>query len=376
KYTGYIPGFGIIDQEAPVRVLSSIQSQSRDGIQLKIVSAIIGTENTAIIYSLKGIPTDTFEGNAPLTPNNQRCDNGVWLELPNGERISSLGSGSLGYGEDNDYQKIAFFTPISGDVNEIAFRMDCIEGTYPDQAPENWSISIALKEATDLQAFPILKAQSNTWDQTKNSIMISGLIPFEEKFIVLGRYIPNHEGVLNLSLTDVSFLDVNGNHLPYNIPGEFQYYSNEVDGRFAYIIDANSSSFPIAMQIGRITYSCWGNAPIEIALTDVPPDNKDYEVRQSLNLGDCRMDLVSLRNSGTKLTLRFKVDGQKINYVSVRDVNDPKGEVTSNRIQGQAFVELSPIGLTNSQKIYLVVEGVELESIDPVSALIEIQDYQ
>ena len=376
KYTGYIPGFGTIDQGAPVQVLSATQSRSRDGIELNIISAISSIENTAIVYSLKGIPPNTFEGNASLNPEIRRCESGAWLELPNGEQMSSIGYGSLGYDEDQAYQKVVFFAPLPEKTKEFSFRLDCIEGTYPGGAPEDWSIGVTLEEATDLQAFPILKSQSNSDEQPKNSIAISDLIPVEDKFIILGRYIPGFEGVSDLSLKDVTFLDAKGNHLSYNIPGDFQFYSNDGEGGFAYIVEATPLNFPITLQISQISFLCWGKGPITIPMNDVPADSKDYEVRQSVNVGSCQVELVSLRDSGRKLTLRFAADGHKINYVSVRDANDPEGEVTSNKIKGQAFVEISPKGLMSNQQVSLTVEGVELESIDPVSAVIELQDFQ
>ena len=374
KLTGYIPGFGIINQETQLRVLSSVQKQTMDGIQLKVVSAISGMEVTSVVYSLKGIPPDTFAGNAPLTPNNQRCEDRVWLQLPDGQKLSPLGSGSLGYGKENDYQKVVFFPPIPNDMNSLTFKLDCIDGTYPGDAPENWAVPFSLVEsANDIGIYPILKIKANQESEIKNAIIVSELIPLEDKIIVLGRYIPEFIGVFPIQLWDVSFMDAGGNHLPYDVSGDIQLFDEDADGRFAYVVSATPNHFPLEMKIDKIQYGCPGDAIFRMKLKDYPPDNQERQVGKILNLGNCQIKLVSVINNGKQLAIKFKSVDHSFYQVNVQEANNPARFVSSRILGDTAIVKVNASTLMDAKKTDVRIGGVVLEPRGPLSVRIDIE---
>lgn len=375
-FSGYVPGLGLTIQNDSIRVLSMVETQTMDGIDLKVISAMANTENTAIVYSLKGIPTGLFEGNAPLTPDIRRCENDVWLELPDGKRYEPQGVGSLGYGEDNDYQKVAFFDPLPTGVEQAAFRMDCIDGSYPNRAPENWSVPFTLQNSKDLTTFPVLSASSDQDSEANNTLIVTNLIPVENKFIILGRYIPADDDIYDLNLSDVTFLDVNGKHLSYRNPGDLQLYKTEEKGRFAYIVEASTGAFPLTMQVGNISYVCWGDVPLTINLSNLQPDNLGSFEDTHLEIGGCQIRLVSISNDGSKVRLVFGSEGHGINYLSVWDKEDLNKPVAT-RISGKtAIIELDGPQVYPNKIIDLEIGGVRLEPNGPFSVQIELQDYK
>jgi hypothetical protein len=395
QYAGYIPGLGIVNQDSPLRILSSVQTQTKEGIQLKIVSALASQKNTSIIYSLKGIPSNLYEGNAPLdpSPDKQRCSDGskqglrggIRLVLPDGQRFDALGSGSLGYGQENDYQKVIFFGELPENVNSATFEMDCIEGALPGAAPENWSIPMTLKEnLEDLKTFPVLKrVETNIQRDNQATIVVSDLIPFKDQYIVLGKYIPeNQDKEIVISGIDlngkVSFTDVNGDPLQYNIPGDLQFYSQEDKSRFVYIIDAKPASFPIDLQIAGISYYCGGSIPYTVQLSDFPANNEIHRVDKNIEIGGCKTKLVSIVNNGPTLSLMFETEGHKVTGVNIRDVNDPKSiQTTISKNFGTAVnVQMSAANLMKDHQMQLMIDGIGLSPLQPLSARLELKDYQ
>ncbi len=375
-FSGYVPGLGLTIQNDSIRVLSRVETQTMDGIDMKVVSAMANTENTAIVYSLKGIPTGLFEGNAPLTPNNRRCENEVWLELPSGQRYEPQGVSSLGYGEDNDYQKVAFFDPLPSGVNQAAFKMDCIDGTYPNRAPENWSISFTLQDSKDLTTFPVLSASLNQGIEANNTLVVSNLIPVENKFILLGRYVPANDDIFELNLSEVTFLDVNGDHLPYSNPGDLQSYKTEEKGRFAYIVEASTDAFPLTMQVGNISYVCWGDVPLTINLSNHQPDAREYQEDKRLEIGGCQVQLVSISNNGSKIRMKVESEGHTIKNLTVWDKGDTSKPIVIRTSGKAAIIELDSSQFDLNTIIDLEISSVRLEPNGPFSAQIKLQDYK
>ena len=53
---GYIPGVGLVEQGASIRVLAEPVSLTRDGITLTVEKAFLTADKTTLTYSVDGIP--------------------------------------------------------------------------------------------------------------------------------------------------------------------------------------------------------------------------------------------------------------------------------------------------------------------------------
>ena len=58
KSLGYIPGVGIVEQGAPLRVLAEPVSVTRTGITITVKDAVISSDKTIIVYTVENIPLD------------------------------------------------------------------------------------------------------------------------------------------------------------------------------------------------------------------------------------------------------------------------------------------------------------------------------
>ena len=57
---GYIPGFGLVEQGAPIRVLKAPVSVTRQGVTVAVKSAILTADRISIEYSITGVPPSAY----------------------------------------------------------------------------------------------------------------------------------------------------------------------------------------------------------------------------------------------------------------------------------------------------------------------------
>jgi hypothetical protein len=144
---GYIPGVGIVEQGAPMRVLAAPVKQTRDGITLTVTEAYLTTEKTILIYTIENVPFSALSHDE----NVVGCSDTGRLVLPSGITLKI----NNGWGSGN--QANNFYSPIPENINEARFILPCIQGTLPGKAPENWEIPLHFMPAPpDLKAVPII----------------------------------------------------------------------------------------------------------------------------------------------------------------------------------------------------------------------------
>lgn len=377
SYLGYIPGFGMVDPSTTFKILSTSEQQIQEGIQLKLVSVVADPNNTSVVYSIKGVPSDLFARNVVMDPSAHKCGDNVWLELPDGLRLDLLESGSLGYNSDNAYQKTAFFSPLPDEVNKATFHMDCLEGTYANWAPENWAIPFSVVTSNDIATFPVLKAKSNPADEIKNGFTVTNLIPVKDGFIVIGSYTPPNDEILTqlIQLNEITFLDVSGKHLSYKTSGDFSLSESSSKVPFAYIVEAGSDSFPLTLQADKISYYCHGQTPLRLDLSILPTANQSIVVDNSIDMRGCPLLLTTISNDGQNILLKV-VSAE--NYIDQLNVNlhNPTTQVPT-RISDSAGIIVLDIPQADTEKfIDLEISAVGLVPIDLPSVKIELSNFE
>jgi hypothetical protein len=120
---GYIPGVGIVEREAPIRVLAGPASITRDGITVEVTAATLTGDRTHIEYRTFGVPQSAM----PDRENVIGCTTLPYLRLPDGTQISHT---------NNDYG------PVPAGINEAVFVMPCIPFTLPGTEPTGWELPL------------------------------------------------------------------------------------------------------------------------------------------------------------------------------------------------------------------------------------------
>ena len=126
---GYIPGVGIVDDSAPIRVLSEPVTITREGISVTVTSATLTGDRTHIDFRIFGVPGSAY----PDREDVMGCILHPYLILPDGTRLI----------REND------FPPVPADLNEAILVMPCIFDTIPGKVPDNWELPLRFVPARE-----------------------------------------------------------------------------------------------------------------------------------------------------------------------------------------------------------------------------------
>ncbi len=121
KVTGYIPGVGLVNQSASLRMLAEPVRVKQKGLRVTIQKLVTNVDRTFVAYRVDGI--------SPSTTGFPMCGEMPSLQLPDGSTLSFLsgGGGSLG-GEMGSlrFETTAYYPPIPANVDHVIFTFPCI----------------------------------------------------------------------------------------------------------------------------------------------------------------------------------------------------------------------------------------------------------
>ena len=220
KAFGYIPGLGIVDQSAPLRVLAEPVSQTRDGITITIKEAVISSDKTIITLTMENIPFDKL---SPLT--DATCPQ--WPEL----RLSDRTPLKLDGGDSNvlapNYEMRLIYPPMPADVHDAMILIPCIQRAAPGVLPENWELPLRFIPAPpDMTVLPVLEVAtaSEAGTTTNEPLTITKVIDTGDSYILTGEFQPLpassqeiDSGTIGLKITDDSGRDVRFEGFPQDI---------------------------------------------------------------------------------------------------------------------------------------------------------------
>ncbi len=116
---GYLPGVGIVDRSAPIRILAEPVSLTRQGITVSVNRATLTADQTQIEVGVSGVPLSAY----PKSEAVLGCIEPSYLRLPDGTRL-----------------EVDAIFPAN--VNEAVYVMPCIFNTLPGAAPTDWELPL------------------------------------------------------------------------------------------------------------------------------------------------------------------------------------------------------------------------------------------
>ncbi|NOH02712.1 MAG: DUF4179 domain-containing protein [Chloroflexi bacterium] len=218
---GYIPGMGVIDQSAPLRVLAEPVSQTRDGITITVKEAVISSDKTIVKFALDGIPSDK------LSPINEVvCPQRPTLRLPDGTLLKLTG------GEGNvlapTYEMRLVYEPIPADIHDATLLIPCIERAASGVLPEDWELPLHFVSAPpDMAVMSVMEVTpapaSETGTAENNPLRITKVIDLGDSYILTGEFQApppsgqSDSGVYGLRITDGNGQEVRFEGFPQDI---------------------------------------------------------------------------------------------------------------------------------------------------------------
>lgn len=219
KSLGYIPGLGIIDRSAPLRVLAEPVSQTYVGITVTVKEAVISIDKTLITFTIENIPTDK------LSPINQStCKQWPELRLADGTSLGLTG------GEGNllatTYEMRLIYQSIPVDINDAILVIHCIDRATPGVLPEDWEVPLRFVSAPiNMTVVPVMEVTSvfELGMEKKNPLTITNIIDIGDSYVLIGEFResspPNESdsGSIGLRVTDGNGEDIPFEGFPQDI---------------------------------------------------------------------------------------------------------------------------------------------------------------
>ncbi len=136
RLLGYIPGVGLVDDRAGLRVLAEPATIQREGITVSVTQAVLDPQRTVILFRVDGIPPSA----RPDGEDSPGCSDSPRLLLPDGTLLQIIEGGGRGWG--SGYENRMVFPAVPPEVDQAVFVLPCLIDTAPGAAPENWELPL------------------------------------------------------------------------------------------------------------------------------------------------------------------------------------------------------------------------------------------
>ncbi len=302
KLLGYIPGFGIVEQNVSLRILEEPVSQTRDGITVTVKQAFLTPDKTVLTYTVEGVPWSALSHQE----NVVGCSAGADLHLPDGTLLKSTGG-------ESKLQEFTFdYPPIPANVNQATFVLPCIMETLPGLAPENWELPLRFTATPpDLTVMPVIQISPSPEPQintpaSKNPLALLKVVDTGDNYVLLGEFRPSDAQDLSLpagsywSPTEVKITDANGQDVFYTSPTDpsLQLPPDHSDAEpWAYQIGKTFAPPLIITYTGRYTIPADPTARAEFSFDagTNPQPGQEWVLNQDFELAGHRVRLVSIQ---------------------------------------------------------------------------------
>jgi hypothetical protein len=212
---GFLPGFGIVSSESPIRFLAEPVRVERDGIVLTLTRVVADSAETRIEFAFEGLP-ELEDG---TSGEGETCPGISTIVLPDGGRIPSIGGG--GGPLDAHLAWHESFPPLPTQAMNATLIVPCIPLTPKGVLPENWEIPFRLSLTEAPAVFQTVKPSASTSPAPSTqatapaatfpgiTIGINRFSELEDGYILIGvlewdpqRYIIADAGGSTFTLTD------------------------------------------------------------------------------------------------------------------------------------------------------------------------------
>ncbi len=328
---GYIPGVGIVDQSAPIRVLAEPVSVTRDGISVTVTSAILTGDKTHIDYRIFGVPGSAY----PDRENVIGCTQQPYMRLPDGRQLVP----------NND------FPPVPASVNDAIFVMPCIFNTLPGKVPENWELPLRFVPAPpNLTVVPVIESlpsqtpsvatstptsetlpfltEASTPTAELNPLTITKVLDIGDKFVLMGEFSYRADRDVSLPagswwvIKQVSIIGADGRDVPQSYSNDFELPTpSRADSEmWLYQLDKNFVPPVTIIYTGQVISPIGPKEQVEFEFDAGlnPQDGGEWAINKGFKLSGYNIRLVSIQAGSGGYSFHFKADpGASANAISV-----------------------------------------------------------
>jgi hypothetical protein len=312
---GYIPGVGIVDQSAPIRVLAEPVSQTRDGVTITVTSATLTADRTHVEYRIFGVPRSAY----PDREDVHGCFESDYLLLPDGTQLERM----------QDYP------PLPAEVTQAVLVIPCIDETLPGTVPENWALPLRFVPApADLTVMPVIELSPSPEvtaetpampdDSQRAPVTFDQVIETSDGYILLGRLIPQVATGEWAQVTGMPQMrDASEAKVAYTIPSDIQPPEvNDGSGGYGFVIqfEAANLTYPLSLSFPGVVAGLAdpaARAQFEFDVGSDPQPGQVWTLNQQIELAGHTLTLVSI-STDSRNGYSFKFEsGPELYSVSV-----------------------------------------------------------
>ncbi|MDP1713197.1 MAG: hypothetical protein Q8L41_00505 [Anaerolineales bacterium] len=311
KSLGYIPGVGIIDQSAPLRVLAEPVTVTREGVTITVTEVVLSADKTVILVKVEGVPREAYP-----TDESIGCMGFANLNLADG---TLLEGGYIGAGGWTHFENRLEYEPIPAKVNEAVLTFDCIGFTRPGTLPENWEVPLRfVPPPPDMTVAPVIELSTpavtnipsvgvTSTPVLSNTMTLNGITLTLEKFVEVedgyqlygsldlsGLSLPA-QGYFN-TMAVIKMTDANGNRIPFEeAHSELQENTVYDPNKVSWIYRTNQKAFaaPLTLTLSWVEMQLAPQIPFELDLGPNPQIGQTWEINRDLTFEGHTVRLLS-----------------------------------------------------------------------------------
>jgi hypothetical protein len=299
---GYIPGVGLVDQSAPVRILAEPVTDVQDGISISVSKVVADSMRTYISYGVDGIP--------PAENGLPACLSVPELHLPDGSKLEMLsGSGGIALankGNSMSYKTEYEYASIPVGTDQVIFVLPC---TFPDERGlQNLEVPLNLVQAPSGFATPVsVLAITPESLQNKSGLSLENVLELSDSYILIGKFTDRGDlpGPLVISTSsDTDYLphieDADGNPVLFKAREDVRPEPEwDVAYHWAYEIPKPVQG-PLKLTVDRVNIREHSEAQFQFDTGDKPQLMQKWDLNLPIQLGkrDIFMESVTYLGNG------------------------------------------------------------------------------
>lgn len=369
---GFVPGVGVVDSNAPLRVLAEPVRVTRDGISLEVNSAMVSPEVSYLDYQVFGVPASALAPDGQV----QTCTQEAYLRLPDGSRLQRRGPAWPG---------------LPSDLTTVTLVVPCLEGTREGTVPEGWELKLRLitpdEAPVQLPLLEVIRATPTTGPAAEAAtdeanlanpgwaFEVSTVIETPRGYILAG---PGLQG--NLSdrieiMHPVSVKDAQGRAVPAALPAEFpKLHQSGAIPNHAWAIQFASEGLAMPLELSaavetqRMQMIAVEPVQISLDMDSAIEDGQERNFDQAFELGGTPFRLVSIRAAADGYRFTLEAPGDVIDLdleVEGHPAIGAGGGGSGGPAEGERhLIELNRVYATRPMELQLrlVVSGYTLMS--------------
>jgi len=365
---GYIPGVGLVDQTAPLRVLAEPVFVTREGITLTVEQATLAFNKTVIVYTIEGVTWD-MRSHQEDVPG---CSASADIRLPDASFLRPQ-TGSSGISAEGRWETRMTYSPVPEDVNEATFLLECIRETLPGKAPENWELLLRFVPASsDLNIAPVIDIPNGAGTPA-DGFLLDHVIETDDGYILVGRFksesLPYNAQALGYSEWP-RVTDTNGNELPYLTANDVDVVSTTM-GEFPWTLEikGRAHAWPLTIQLNALAAQNFDlAADFTFDAGTNPQAGQEWFPAQEIQLGEfvIRVERVTFTGSGYLFEMSAPADVGQVDLqildtspLGVSGGSDEQGRLTASLEYAQPPNGVLTIRLSNP--VFTIRDGWQMQ---------------